>query len=100
MEKTGLSGRFLAAILILRTGFLSPVQLENGIDADLPNAALEVRVLGRYFATAQFAFDLDASTLGQGGSELGELAEDHAAMPFGMRDVLAALLVLVGGLGC
>ncbi len=37
---------------------------------------------------------------GQCGGELGKLAEDYAAMPFGLCDVLAALLVLVGGLGC
>jgi hypothetical protein len=33
--------------------------------------------------------------LGQGGSELGKLAKDDAAMPFGLRDVLPRLLVLV-----
>src|SRR5713226_2982941 len=37
-------------------------------------------------------------TLGERLGELRELAEDDATMPFGVRDVLAILLV--GGLGC
>src|ERR1700719_3411178 len=36
--------------------------------------------------------------LGERLGELRELAEDYATMPFGVRDVLAILLV--GGLGC
>src|SRR5258708_29277658 len=38
--------------------------------------------------------------LGERTGELREFAEDDAVMPLGVRDVLAALLVLVGGLGC
>jgi hypothetical protein len=44
-RRTGLCGRFLLRILILRTGFLSRVQLEDGIDADLPDAPLKVRII-------------------------------------------------------
>src|ERR1700733_5526208 len=36
--------------------------------------------------------------LGERLGELRKLAEDHATVPFGVRDVLAVLLV--GGLGC
>ena len=38
------------------------------------------------------------SALLQRGGELSELAEDNAAVPFGVLDVLAVFLV--GGLGC
>src|SRR5258708_6784920 len=38
------------------------------------------------------------SALGERLGELRELAEDDATVPFGVRDVLAILLV--GGLGC
>src|SRR5215469_2682506 len=58
LERTGLSGRFLPGILVLRTGLLGAVQLENRIDSDLPDTPLEIGVLGGYFAAAQFAFDL------------------------------------------
>src|SRR5579859_1409850 len=98
--KTGLSGRFLPGILVLRAGLLGPIELEDRADADLPDAPFEVGILDRDFATAQFAFDLDMGAFGQRGGELGELAEDHTAMPFGLCDILAALLVLVRGLGC
>jgi hypothetical protein len=37
--------------------------------------------------------------LGEGLCELRKPAEDDAAVPFGVREVLAALLILVGGLG-
>ena len=35
---------------------------------------------------------------GERPGELGELAKDDAMMPFGVRDVLVAPLVLIGGL--
>src|SRR5438045_2365373 len=78
LEKTGLSGRFLPSILVLWTGLLSTVQLENRVDSDLPNAPLEIGVLGGYFAAAQFAFDLHMCAFGQRGGELSKLAEDRA----------------------
>ena len=39
------------------------------------------------------------SALGERAGELPKPAEHNATMPLGVRDVLAALLVLVGGLG-
>ena len=99
-RSTGLSGRLLSRILVFRASFLSPVELQDGIDADLPDAPLEVGILGCDFPAAQFAFDLDVRALRQRSGKLGKLAKDDAAMPLGLRDVLAALLVLVGGLGC
>src|SRR4029077_12705328 len=44
--RSGLGGRFLPGILIFRTRLLSTVQLENRIDADLPDTPLEIGVLG------------------------------------------------------
>src|SRR5258708_8179056 len=38
-RRTGLSGRFLPGILIVRAGFLGPVELQDGVDADLPRCA-------------------------------------------------------------
>ena len=53
----------------------------------------------RVLPAAQLAFHLEMSALLQRASELGELlAEDHATVPFGVRDVLAVLFV--GALGC
>src|SRR6266404_3344563 len=46
----------------------------------------------------QLAFYLDMCALGERLGELRKLAEDYATVPFGVRDVLAILLV--GGLGC
>jgi hypothetical protein len=48
---------------------------------------------------ANLTLKLDVLALLERGRELAELAEDDAAMPFGMRDVLAGLFALVGGLG-
>ena len=51
-RSTGLSGRFLPGIRVLRTGLLSPVELQDGVDPDFPDAPLEVGILGRNFAAA------------------------------------------------
>ena len=59
---------------------------------------LESDLLAAVLAAAKLAFDLNVGALGQRSSEFGELAEDDATVPLGLRDVLAALLVLVGGL--
>src|SRR5580704_9285538 len=99
-RRTGLSGRFLPVILVLRASLLSPVELQDGIDADFPDAPLKVGILGRYFAAAELALDMDMGAFGQCCGKLGELAKDHAAMPFGLCYILTALFVLVGGLGC
>src|SRR5215471_9370168 len=58
-RRTGLSGRLLPGILVFRAGLLSPVKLQDRIDANFPDAPLEVGILGRDFAAAQLAFDLD-----------------------------------------
>ena len=42
-------------------------------------------------AAAHLALDLDVRALLERGGELAELAEDDAAMPFGVLDVLAVL---------
>ena len=58
-----------------------------------------LRLLGRVLGVANLALDLQVRALLERGRELAELAEDDAAMPFGVRDVLAGLFVLVRGLG-
>src|ERR1700721_3049766 len=55
-------------------------------------------LLGLILPAAQLAFYLQMSALLQRAGELTELAEDDATVPFGVRDVLAVLLV--GTLGC
>src|SRR5450755_3249078 len=79
-------------------GIFSAVQLQDRSDPNLPDPPLRVRFLAVVLPAAQFAFHLDMCTLGKRFGELRELAEDNATVPFGVRDVLAILLV--GGLGC
>src|ERR1039457_891435 len=106
VKSKGLRGRFLLGrilgllifLLIVRGGFLSAVQLQDRSDPNFPDAPLRVRFLAVVLPAAQFAFHLDMCTLGERFGELRELAEDDATVPFGVRDVLAILLV--GGLGC
>src|ERR1700723_1285294 len=102
VKNNGLCGRFLGwtvvGFRIFRSGFFSAVQLQNRSDPNLPDALFRVGLLAGVFAAAQLAFHLDMRALGERLGELRELAEDDARMPFGVRNVLAILLV--GGLGC
>ena len=106
VKSKGLCGRFLLGRLLVllifrlvfRAGFFSAVQLQDRSDPNLPDALLRVRLLAVVLPAAQFAFHLDMCALGERLGELRELAEDDATVPFGVRDVLAILLV--GGLGC
>src|ERR1700691_6200099 len=95
-----LLGRILGLlifVLFVRGSFFSAVQLQNRGHPNLPDAPLRVRLLAVVLPAAQFAFHLNVCTLGERLGELRELAEDYATVPFGVRDVLAILLV--GGLG-
>src|ERR1700691_2849304 len=85
-------------ILIFRGGLLGAVQLQDRSDTNFPDALLRVRLLALVLPAAQFAFHLDMCAFGERLCELRERAEDYATMPFGVRDVLAILLV--GVLGC
>jgi hypothetical protein len=102
LKSKGLCSRFLLrhfiVILIFRGGLFSAVQLEDRSDPNFPDALLRVRLLAVVLAAAQFAFHLDMRAFGERLSELRELAEDYATVPFGVRDVLVVLLV--GGLRC
>src|SRR5271166_1485815 len=97
-----LCGRFLLGhfivILIFRGGLFGAIQLQDRSDPNFPDAPFGVRLLALVLPAAQLAFHLDMRALGERLGELRELAEDDATMPFGVRDVLAILLV--GGLGC
>src|SRR5208282_3683695 len=101
-ENNGLRGRFLGGTVIVspvfRAGFFSAVQLQDRGDPNFPDALFRVRLLAVVLPAAQFAFHLDMRALGERLGELCELAEDDATVPFGVRNVLAILLV--GGLGC
>jgi len=102
VKSKGLCSRFLLGhfivILIFRGGLFSAVQLQDRSDPNFPDALFRARLLARVLPTAHFAFHLDMRAFGERLGELRELAEDDATMPFGVRDVLAILLV--GGLGC
>lgn len=84
--------------VVLRGGLLRPIQLQDRNHADLPDAVLGIGLLVVVLPTTELAFDLDVSALCQGACEFRELAEDDATVPFGVRYILAALLVLIGGL--
>src|SRR5258705_2074638 len=98
-----LYGRFLLGyvialvifVLVFWSGFLSAIQLQDRGDANFPDAPLHVRLDAFVLPAAQFAFHLDMCALGERPRKLRELAEDHATVPFGVRDVL--LVLLVGG---
>src|SRR5580698_1485620 len=103
VRRSGLCGRPLSGLVILlvvfRAAFLSAIELENRIDPNLGDGFFFARLLAVIFPGADLAFHLDVSSFGQRGCELGELPEDDATVPFGVRDIFALLLVLVGGLG-
>src|ERR1700686_4842752 len=102
VKSKGLCSRFLLGhfivILIFRGGLFSAVQLQDRSDPNFPDALLRVRLLAVVLPAAQFAFHLNMCAFGERLRELRELAEDYTTVPFGVRDVLA--LLLVGGLGC
>src|SRR5208282_3727647 len=92
-----LLGHFIV-LLIFRRGLLGAVQLEDRSDPNFPDALLRVRLLALVLPAAQFALHLDMCAFGERLGKLRELAEDDATVPFGVRDVLAILLI--GGLRC
>jgi len=102
VKSKGLCSRFLLGhfivILIFRGGLFGAVQLQDRSDPNFPDALLRVRLFALVLPAAQFAFHLDMCALGERLGELRELAKDYATVPFGVRDVLAILLI--GGLGC
>src|ERR1700683_409519 len=96
-ERSGLCGRFLlgsiVGILLFRAGLLGAIQLKNRVHPNLPDGLLAAGLFAVIFPAAQLAFDLNVSALLERAGELAELAENDATVPFGMRDVLAVLLV-------
>src|SRR5581483_10877448 len=94
----GLCGLFLAGVFVFRNRFGGAVELEDRAHPDLPDGLLRVCLLAVISAATQLALDLDMSALLERGGELSQLAEDNAAVPFGVLDVFAVLLV--GGFGC
>src|SRR5713101_8281886 len=101
-ENSGLRDRrFYGTVIVLmvfRAGLFGAVQLQDRSDPNFPDAVFRVRLLVGVFPAAQLAFHLDMRALGERLGELRELAEDDATVPFGVRNVLAILLI--GGLGC
>ena len=93
----GLFGLFLGRNLhrvFLCERLLRAVELQDGSNPDAVGAYLLLGLLGRVLGVADLALDLYVRALLERGCELAELAEDDAAMPFGMRDVLADSLPL------
>src|SRR5208337_5370301 len=74
-------------------------ELEDGNNANAVGTHRLLGLLGRVLGVANLALNLHVRALLEGGRELSELAEDDAAMPFGLRDVLAGLFILIGSLG-
>ena len=103
-DGVGLCGLSLRGCIILTLLFgsrlLSAIELQDRTDPDLPRALFGVCLLAGIFPAAQLAFNLDMCAFGQRFGELRELAEDDATVPLSVRDVLVAVLVLVGGLCC
>jgi len=100
--KNGLCGRFLSRsivfFLLLCRRFGGAIQLENRVDPNLPDGVLRGRLLAVVLPAAQLALHLDMSALLERAGELCELAEDNAAVPLSVLDILAVLLV--GAFGC
>src|SRR6266852_4008391 len=86
--------------LVLGRGLFGAVELQDRISPHFPHAALDVLVLlVGVRAAAQFAFDEQMRALLERAGKLPELGPHDDAVPLGVRDVLAGLLVLVGTLG-
>ena len=84
--------------LIFRRRILSAIKFQNRTDPDFPDALFSFRLLAGIFPAAQLTFHLHMRAFGQCLGEFREPPKDNATMPLGMRDLLAAVLVLVGGL--
>ena len=73
----------------LRFALGGAVELEYGVDADLPDSLEHGSPLvidsdfALVFVAAQFTFDGDVSTLVEGAGEVSQLPEGDASMPFG-----------------
>src|SRR6266849_427684 len=86
--------------VVLGGRLLGAVELQDRVSPHFPHAALNVLVLFvGVLAATQFAFDKQMRALLQRVGELAELSPHDDAVPLGVRDVLARLLVLVGALG-
>src|SRR5229473_4141137 len=86
--------------LVLGRGLFGAVELQDRISPHFPHAALDVLVLFvGILAAAQFTFDEQMRALLECAGEVAELSPHDDAVPLGVRDVLAGLLVLVGTLG-
>src|SRR6266852_3405161 len=86
--------------VVLGGRLLGAVELQDRVSPHFPHAALNVLVLFvGVLAATQFAFDKQMRALLQRVGELAELSPHDDAVPLGVRDVLARLLVLVGILG-
>src|SRR6185312_11528111 len=83
---------------VFRGGLLGAIQFQNRVHPDFPDGLLRAGLLAVVLPAAQLAFHHQVSALLERASELRELAEDDATVPFGVRDVLAVFLV--GALGC
>src|ERR1700685_3847143 len=87
-ERPRLSGRSL------RLGAAGPIQLRELPDTNFGDRLLGFAFGGRVFASLELAFDLNVSAFGQPGRVLADVAECDAAVPRGLRFVLARFTFL------
>ncbi len=77
--------------VVIRCTFGGAVELEDGVDADLPDTLRDGRPLvadsdfALVFVAAQFAFDGNVGAFGESGDELSQPPEGNASMPVRAR---------------
>jgi hypothetical protein len=102
-DEGGLRGlslwRSVVVTLVIRKGLFRAIEFQNRSDPNLPDALLGLRLLAGVFPAAKLPFDLNMCALRQRFGKVGELPEDHATVPLCLRNVLVAVLVLVGRFG-
>ena len=102
MKEDGLCGRFLGKSSSASCSSAVASAARSSLRIELTRISQTVCsgfcLLAVVLPAADLAFDLDVGALLERGGKLAELAENDAAVPLGVRDVFAVLLV--GGLGC
>ena len=98
------SAGHLLLILVRDFAFGCAIELQDGVDTDLPDSLGEGGLLctddefALVFVAAEFALDGYMGAFGEGAGEIGEFPEGHASMPLGARFPRSGI-VLPGCLG-
>src|ERR1700761_5958782 len=83
----------------LRLGAVGPIQLRELTDTNFGDRLLGFALSRRVFASLELAFDLNVSAFGQPGRVLADIVECDAAVPRGLRFVLARFTILPATFG-